>query len=137
MAELLDEKSLNDDQLYDVILAKGKHLMTVIESRIREDNFGQSLLDFIKVKKFSTITEEDFLQFLFAYKKFDLEPLMAAWYEEAQVPAFTIGTVGMYNVRDGEKQRFHVHVPVTNISKTEGIVKISMMTAQSKSKGEK
>ena len=67
MTELLEDESLGDDQLNDVILAKGKYLMTVIESRIQEDNFDEKLLSFIKEKKFSTITEEEFLQFLFAY----------------------------------------------------------------------
>ena len=132
MTELLADESLDDDQLYDVILAKGKYLMTVIESRIQEDKFDEKLLSFIKQKKFSTITEEEFLQFLFAYKEFDLEPVMAAWYEETQVPAFTVGSVGLYTVRDGEQQRNHVSLPITNISETEGIVKISMMTMQSR-----
>jgi hypothetical protein len=132
MTELLEGESLDDDQLYDVILAKGKYLMTVIESRIQEDNFDERLLSFIKEKKFSIITEEDFLQFLYAYKEFDLEPLMAAWYTETQVPAFTIAKIGIYNVRDGEQQRSHVNLPITNISETEGIVKISMMSGRSR-----
>jgi len=78
MTELLADDNLGGDQLYDIILAKGKYLMTAIESRIQEENFDEKLLSFIKEKKFSTITEEDFLQFLFAYKEFDLAPLMAA-----------------------------------------------------------
>ena len=86
MSDLMAEKNLSDSELYNVILAKGKYLMTVIESRIQEDNFGQTLLGFLEEKKFSTITEEEFLQFLFAYKEFDLEPLMASWYEEKQLP---------------------------------------------------
>jgi hypothetical protein len=132
MTELLEDEDLGDDQLNDVILAKGKYLMTVIESRIQEENFDERLLSYIKEKKFSTITEEDFLQFLFAYKEFDLAPLMAAWYTETQVPAFTIGKIGIYNVRDGEQQRSHVNLPVTNISETEGVVKISMMSGRSR-----
>jgi len=127
MSELLADDNLTDDQLYDIILAKGKYLMTAIESHIQEDNFSQNLLAFIKQKKFGTITEKDFLQFLFAYKEFDLEPLMAAWYAEKKVPAFTIGVIGMYNVRDGEQQRTHILLPVTNISESEGIVKLSIM----------
>jgi hypothetical protein len=127
MTELLEDESLGDDQLYDVFLAKGKYLMTVIESRIQEDNFDEKLLSFIKEKKFSTITEEEFLRFLFAYKEFDLEPVMAAWYAEKKVPAFTIGAIGMFNVRDGEQQRTHIQIPVTNISESEGIVKLSIM----------
>jgi hypothetical protein len=132
MSDLMAEKNLSDSELYNVILAKGKYLMIVIESRIQEENFGQTLLDFIKEKKFSTITEDEFLQFLFAYKEFDLEPLMAAWYAEKKLPAFTISAVGMYNVLDGEKKRSHIHTSITNISETEGIVKISLMTGQSK-----
>jgi hypothetical protein len=135
MSDLMAEKNLNYSELYNVILAKGKYLMTVIESRIQEDNFDLNLLAFLKKKKFSTITEEDFLQFLFAYKEFDLEPVMAAWYAEKKLPAFTIGAVGMYNVLDGEKKRSHIHMFITNISENEGIVKISLMTGQSKSKG--
>ncbi|MCJ7682509.1 MAG: hypothetical protein MUP70_17400, partial [Candidatus Aminicenantes bacterium] len=127
LSELLEEKNLTDSQLFDIILAKGKYLMTVIESRIQEDNFETSLLAFIKKKKFSTIMEEEFLQFLFAYKEFDLEPVIAAWYAEKTEPAFTIGTIGMFNVRDGEQQRTHIRIPVTNISQSEGIVKISIM----------
>jgi hypothetical protein len=132
MTELLADENLDDDQLYNVILAKGKYLMTVIESRIQEDKFDEKLLSFIKEKKFSTITEEKFLQFLFTQEEFDLEPVMAAWYEETQVPAFTVGSVGLFTVRDGEQQRNHVSFPITNISETEGIVKISMMTMQSR-----
>ena len=132
MTELLADDNLGGDQLYDIILAKGKYLMTAIESRIQEENFDEKLLSFIKEKKFSTITEEDFLQFLFAYKEFDLAPLMAAWYTETQVPAFTIGSVGVFTVQDGEQQRSHVNLPVSNISETEGIVKISMMSGRSR-----
>ncbi len=127
LTELLEGESLDDDQLNDVILAKGKNLMTIIESRIQEDNFDEKLLSFIKEKKFSTIKEEDFLQFLYAYKEFDLEPVMAAWYAEKKVPAFTIGAIGMFNVRAGEQQRTHIQIPVTNISESEGVVRISMM----------
>ena len=130
MTELLEDESLGDDQLNDVILAKGKNLMTIIESRIQEDNFDERLLSFIKEKKFSTIKEEDFLQFLYAYKEFDLEPVMAAWYAENKIPAFTLGAIGMYNVRDGEQQRTHIQIPVTNISETEGVVRISMMAGR-------
>jgi hypothetical protein len=104
--------------------------MTAIESRIQEENFSQNLLAFIKQKKFGTIAEEDFLQFLYSYKEFDLEPLMAAWYAEQKVPAFTLGAIGMYNVRDGEQQRTHILVPVTNISESEGIVKLSIMAGR-------
>ncbi|MBW2614563.1 MAG: hypothetical protein JRD02_00085 [Deltaproteobacteria bacterium] len=135
MSDLIAEKDLDDRELYNVFLAKGKYLMTVIESRIQEDNFDLNLLAFLKEKKFSTITEEEFLQFLFFYKEFDLEPVMAAWYEETQVPAFTVGAADMYSVQDGEKKRTHIHLPLTNISETEGIVQISVMTANSKSKG--
>jgi len=132
MTELLEDESLSDDQLNDVILAKGNYLMTAIESRIQEDKFDERLLSFIQENKFSTITEEEFLRFLFAYKEFDLEPLMAAWYEETRVPAFTIGSVGLYTVRDGEQERNHVRLPITNISDTEGVVKLSMMTMSSR-----
>jgi hypothetical protein len=132
LTELLEDESLGDEQLNDVILAKGKYLMTVIESRIQEENFDERLLSFIKEKKFSTITEEDFLQFLFAYKEFDLAPLMASWYSEKQVPAFTVGKIGIYSVQHGEQQRSHVNLPITNISGTEGIVKISMMSGRSR-----
>ncbi|MCK4338114.1 MAG: hypothetical protein KAX11_09220, partial [Candidatus Aminicenantes bacterium] len=135
MSDLMAEKNLNDRELYNVFLAKGKYLMTVIESRIQEDNFDQDLLDFIKENKFSTITEKEFLQFLYAYKEFDLAPLMTAWYEETQVPAFTVGATDMYSVQDGEKKQTHIRLPLTNISETEGIVQIRVMTANSKSKG--
>jgi hypothetical protein len=130
MSELLADENLTDGQLYDIILAKGKYLMTAIESRIQEDNFDEKLLSFIREKLFSSITEEEFLQFLYAYKEFDLEPLMAAWYVEKDVPAFTIGAVGMYNVRDGEQQRTHIILPVSNISESEGIVKLSIMAGR-------
>jgi len=132
MTELLEDENLDDDQLNDVILAKGKYLMTTIESRIQEDKFDEKILSFIKQKKFSTITEEEFLQFLFAYKEFDLEPVMSAWYKESQIPAFTVGSIGVYTIQDGEQQRYHVRLPITNISDTEGIVKISMMSGQSR-----
>ena len=130
LTELLEDKNLADDKLNDVILAKGKNLMTIIESRIQEENFDERLLSFIKEKKFSTIMEEDFLRFLYAYKEFDLEPVMAAWYAEKKVPAFTIGAIGMFNVRSGEQQRTHVQVPITNISESEGVVRISMMAGR-------
>jgi hypothetical protein len=130
MSELLADENLTDDQLNDIILAKGKYLMTAIESRIQEENFSQNLLAFIKQKKFGTITEEDFLQFLYAYKEFDLKPLMAAWYAEKKVPAFTLGAIGMYNVRDGEQRRTHILLPVTNISEAEGIIKLSIMAGR-------
>ena len=130
LLELLADENLTDDQLYDIILAKGKYLMTVIESRIQEDNFDEKLLSFIKEKKFSTITEEEFLNFLYTYKEFDLEPVMAAWYVEKKVPAFYIGAIGMFNVRDGEQQRTHIKIPITNISESEGIVKISIMAGR-------
>ena len=135
MSDLMAGKDLNDRDLFNVILAKGKYLMSVIESRIQEDNFDLNLLAFLKEKKFSTITEKDFLQFLYSYKEFNLEPVMAAWYTETQVPAFTVGTADMYNVRDGEKERTHILLPLTNISEAEGIVQIRVMTGNSKMKG--
>jgi len=135
MSDLMADKDLDDGDLFKVILAKGKYLMTAIESRIQADNFDEKLLDFIKEKKFSTITEDEFLQFLFAYKEFDLEPLMDAWYKETQVPAFTVGATGFTRVKDGEKNRFHIRLPLTNISATEGIVQIRVMTGNSKKSG--
>jgi hypothetical protein len=132
MTELLEDENLDDGQLNDVILAKGKYLMTTIESRIHEDKFDEKLLSYIKQKKFSTITEEEFLEFLFAYGEFNLEPVMSAWYEETQVPAFTVGSIDVYTIRDGEQQRYNVRLPITNISETEGVVKIGMMSGQSR-----
>jgi ABC-type transport system involved in multi-copper enzyme maturation permease subunit len=132
MTELLEDESLDGDQLNDVILAKGKYLMSAIESRIQEEKFDEKLLNFIKENNFSTITEDKFLQFLFSYKEFDLEPVMAAWYSENRVPAFTVGSIGLFTVRDGEQQRHNVLLPVTNVSETEGIVKIGMMSGQSR-----
>ena len=41
----------------------------------------------------------------------------------------------MTSVRDGEKEKVHVRIPVANVSAVEGIVTISLMTGQSKSKG--
>ena len=86
LTDLLADEDLEDDQLNDVILAKGKYLMSAIESRIQGDNFDKKLLSFMTEHKFSTITEEEFLQFLFAYREFELEPVMAAWYGETRVP---------------------------------------------------
>jgi ABC-type transport system involved in multi-copper enzyme maturation permease subunit len=130
ISDLLADEDLTDDQLYDIILAKGKYLMTVIESRIQDENFSRHLLEFIQGNKFQTISEGDFLNFLHAYKEFDLEPLMTAWYAEKNVPAFTIGAVGMFNVQVGEQQQIHIKIPVTNISETEGIVKLSLMAGR-------
>jgi hypothetical protein len=135
MSELLADDNLTRDQLNDIILAKGKYLMTVIESRIQKDDFSQNLLDFIRDRKFSTVKEEEFLQFLFAQEEFDLEPLMAAWYDQTKVPAFTIGSADLSSILYGEKKRTHIFMPLTNISATDGMIKVSVMTAQSKSKG--
>jgi hypothetical protein len=132
MTEILGDESLSDDQLNDVILAKGKNLMSAIETRILEANFDEKLLAFVKEKKFRSISEEDFLQFLFTYREFDLEPVMAAWFEETRIPAFTVGSIGVYTVQDGEQQRYHLLLPINNISETDGIVKIGLMTGQSR-----
>ena len=132
MTELLEDESLGGDQLNDVILAKGKYLMSAIESRIQEESFDEKLLSFLKENTYRTITEEDFLRFLFAYKEFDLEPVMEAWYSENRVPAFTVGSIGLFTVLDGEQQRHNVLLPVTNVSETEGIVKIGMMSGRSR-----
>jgi ABC-type transport system involved in multi-copper enzyme maturation permease subunit len=135
LSELLADENLSDDELQDIILAKGKYLMTAIESRVQEENFAQDLLGFIKRNTFDTITEDRFLRFLFAYREFDLEPVMAAWYGETRVPAFAVGAAEMSSVRVGEKERTHIHIPLTNLSESEGIITVSVMTAQSKSKG--
>ncbi len=135
ISDLMADKDLDDGDLFKVILAKGKYLMTAIESRIQADNFDEKLLTFIEENTFSTITEEEFLRFLFAYKEFDLEPVMDAWYKETQVPAFTVGATGFTRVKDGEKNRFHIRLPLINISATEGIVQIRVMTGNSKKSG--
>ncbi|MCJ7681024.1 MAG: hypothetical protein MUP70_09895, partial [Candidatus Aminicenantes bacterium] len=135
ISDLMAEKDLDDRKISNVILAKGKYLMTIIESILQADDFDRRLLSFIKEQRFGSITEEEFIQFLNTNKEFDLEPVMTAWYEETRVPAFTIGTIGMSSVLDGEKERVHVHIPLANISETAGFVTISLMTAQSKSKG--
>jgi hypothetical protein len=132
MTDLLQDEDLTDDQLNDVILAKGKNLMSAIESRIQEEDFDEKLLAFIKEKKFRAISEEEFLRFLFAYREFDLEPVMAAWFEEARVPAFTVGSIRVFVVQDGEQQRFNLLLPISNVSETEGIVKLGLMTGQSR-----
>jgi hypothetical protein len=133
MTDILEDENLSDDQLNDVILAKGKYLMSAIESRIQEENFDEKLLDFIREKKFRAISEEEFLQFLFAYREFDLEPVMAAWFEESRIPAFTVGSISVFTVQDGEQQRYNLLLPISNISETEGIVKLGLMTRQSRS----
>jgi hypothetical protein len=46
------------------------------------------------------------------------------------VPAFTIGAIGMFNVRAGEQQRTHIQIPVTNISESEGVVRITMIAGR-------
>jgi hypothetical protein len=135
LSELLADENLSDDDLQDIILAKGKYLMTALESRIQEDDFAEDLLDFIRRNSFNTITGDQFLRFLVSYREFDLEPVMAAWFEETRVSAFSVGAVEMSSVLSGEKKRTHIRIPITNISESEGIITVSVMTAQSKSKG--
>ena len=89
LSEILEDHTLTDVELEHVILAKGKYLMSVIESRIQEDGFDNKLLSFIEENRFRTIKEEEFLQFLFEYEDFDLEPVMAAWYQVTDFPPFT------------------------------------------------
>ena len=60
---------------------------------------------------------------------------MAAGYAQTQVPAFSVGSIGMFNVQDGEQQRTHINLPITNISETEGIVKITMMAGRGRGRG--
>lgn len=134
-----------------ILKMKGKNLQTVIDSLQNEENFT----DFISMKgnqffntiemglqssvelepvlnsllnenRFKVVSTDSFINQFSAVANTDFKKAIDDWSTNSKLPAYIFGEPEAYEIKDGNRTRFFISIPVKNDGACDGIVTIGI-----------
>ncbi len=132
----LQEKSFNQilldpektDVVYHVIRLKGLYLFTLLESKIEEERFKESLLSLLEEHTFKSLKLEELHQALQSEYSLDVISQVDDWFKNDHLPGFLIGGLESYEFIDGDRTRYQVRFKASNPEPVEGLFMLSFRT---------
>jgi ABC-type transport system involved in multi-copper enzyme maturation permease subunit len=112
--------------LYDLIIAKGDYLFSVLTARYGDTEFNSMLDDFIKQHHHESFNLEQFDVSMQNTFNESIVDEVNKWYYEQSMPGFLLKELETYKVRVDEYTRYQIKFKITNPEKTDGIVTINI-----------
>ncbi len=135
LSEMMEDSTLDASIVHGALQAKGRMLLTLLEARSTDSDFGYRITDFIKQNRFRSIPQQDLSDFLSSYFDVSLTEIIDPWYRESQIPGYIIGDVESYDVIDREKTWTQINFKVANPTPVDGVVRIDLRYRGKNAKG--
>lgn len=131
--ELLDKSfsdlfasDIDNDIMAEVINLKGKYLLSIIKSKVGDENFSNFVYEFIDRNKYKAASFKDFSRQLKKEFKFDILPYMNEWYNSNKLPSFIFSSINTKRVKVEGEVYFAIQFKVQNKSDIDGIVTMTV-----------
>ena len=125
----LKDRSLNDlieeeevKVLGNVFASKGNQLISSFKVNTDAVTFDRQLNEIVKNTQFQNIEVEEFTSLMNQLSETDFNELYGNWLKDDNAPAFLFGNVDVWEIKEGNRIRYFVKVPVANKGDIDGIV---------------
>ena len=116
----------NDEKFTDFITMKGNQFYNTIQMGLKDEDLEKILNANLKQNRFLVVPKDTFISQLSKNAEFDLNQAIDAWQNNKQIPAFVFGKIKTYEVKDGDKTRFFISLPVANKGECDGIITVGI-----------
>ena len=116
------------DLVNTILKLKGNYLFKLIESKLGQEDFEKFLTEFLNDNHFKNVEVNELISLLKQQFNFDLEPYFNTWYEDRQLPAFSIADVEAYKVLDKDRTRYQIKFKVFNPEPVGGLLSVTFRT---------
>ncbi len=123
---LLDQEE--NDIIYHVIRLKGLYFFTLLESKIGEDRFKESLLSLLEEYSFKSMDLTMLDEVLQGAYSLDIQTQVDDWLRSDQLPGFLIGGLESYEFIEGDRTRYQVRFKASNPEPVEGLFMVNFRT---------
>ena len=125
LPSLLD-KLKNDSRLANLVSRKGKELFEIIKLNIEPQDIDQILNDIINGNRFKSMSVNYFTQSLDLITNKNISQLIDNWLNNDTYPAFLFGETRVSNIKEDNRERFFVRIPVVNNGTGSGILTVGI-----------
>lgn len=125
---LTPEKPADNDKIsyYDIILAKGDYLFSVLRAHYGDAKFNAFMDSLINTNKFNNLSLYEFNTAVTHHFGESVLPRIDSWYNEKSLPGFLVSDLETYKVVVDEHTKYQIRFKVSNPENTDGIVSVNI-----------
>ena len=133
LSELIQKEDVNT--LGNVFASKGSQLFSNLKVNVDQSNFDKQLDELIMNSRFVNKELGEFNKDIELLTHVGFSKVYNTWLNELNKPAFLFGSVDVYEVKDGNRMRYFLKVPVANKGDADGIISFTVREGQQKGRG--
>ncbi|MBN2166020.1 MAG: hypothetical protein JW717_07070 [Marinilabiliaceae bacterium] len=115
-----------DDNFADFLSMKGNQFFNTIKMNLKDKELNTVLFDLFNDNDFRSLPLDSFVGRLSEIAGVYFKQEITAWSENTQMPAFVFGKAKVHQVKDENKERYFVSLPIANKGECSGIVTIGV-----------
>ena len=125
LEELIKEKQ--EEEYANIIAAKGTQLFNTLKVEAGDEDFNSFIDSLLAANAFVNYSLEKFSADLSAKTGKDFSQVLDSWMNESKTAAFIFGTADVYKIKDGDRTRHFIRLPVKNNGEADGIIEFMVM----------
>ncbi len=133
LSELIEKEDVNT--LGNVFASKGSQLISNLKVNVDQSNFDKQLDYLVMKNRFVNKNVKEFSDEISKLTRIEFSDVYTNWLNELDKPAFLFGTVNVYEVKDGNRMRYFLKIPVTNKGNADGIISFTVREGQQRGRG--
>ncbi len=133
LKELIGEK--DESEYANIIAAKGTQLLSTLCVNWESIDFDAFIDTLLLTNAFNDYSINGFVDNLSNKSGEDFSKVLDEWMNETKVAAFIYGSVDVFKIKDGERVRHFIRLPVYNSGETDGIIEFVVMEGARGSRG--
>lgn len=124
LSDLIKEEDIK--VLGNVFASKGNQLLSNLKVHSGEDAFDRQLDQILHDNEFKNINIADFSHYMSKLVKADFSDIYNNWLNDEKSPAYIFGNVDVWEIKEGNRIRYFMKVPVKNNGDEDGIISFTI-----------
>ncbi len=133
LADLIKDEDVNT--LGNVFASKGSQLLSNLKVNNEEGSFDTDLDEMISESRFKNVSLSEFSITMDELAQTDFSNLYGSWLNDQDIPAFLFGSINVWEVKEGNRIRYFMKVPVSNHGEVDGILSFTIREGQRRGGG--
>lgn len=133
LQELINKEDVNS--LGNVFASKGNQLFSNLKVNMQQSNFDKELDHLLIGKRFNNLLLDDFTADISALANLEFNNVYNNWLNEASQAAFMFGSVDVHEVKEGNRIRYFVKIPLVNNGTSDGIIGFTIREGAPRGRG--
>lgn len=125
LKELIEKK--DEDEYSNIIAAKGTQLFGTLKASWENIDFDTFIDSLLTVNEFENYSLNAFIEDLTHSSGQEFNTVLDDWMNEKKVAAFIFGKIDVFKIKDGERDRHFIRLPVRNTGEVNGIIEFQVI----------